>query len=306
MDWETASPKERLREILKAQLDPLYFQKPHFLNIELFPVSKKIVTDFYSGDYNELVLVAGMRSGKTTLLSFFAAYETFLFLTQDYIAKYGLARGTPVFGLLAAAKEEQAKDTVLASFKARLHNSPFFEWFGYLERSDYIFFPEKNFMVRAVSSSSATEVGRTAKFVCIDEMSRLEETEGPRGGLEVYRALTKATRTFKEEGHRFIVGSPRHTADILMKLFRNASSKTLTVKYATWEMNPNISFDDLKDEFERDPLGAWRDYGADPQVTVQVYFRDPSLLRMEDSPNIIEMIRAVSYTHLTLPTTERV
>lgn len=274
-------PRKHLKEMLKAQLDPVYFcESPHFLNIKLFPKSKELIRKFYEGGYNEFILVAGMRSGKTTLLSCFAAYETFLVLTIDYRRKYDLLPGSPIFGIMAAAKEEQARDTIFAAYKARIEHSPFFNSLDFYVRRDFVVFPEHNFMVRAVCSSSATEVGRTCKFVCIDEMSRLEETAGKRSGLEVYRALTKSTRTFLDEGHRFICGSPQHTTDLLMQLYEQGKKnpKTLVAKYATWEYNPHISRESLADEFQRDPLAAMRDYGADPTSALDVFFRDKSIL----------------------------
>jgi len=292
MRWTKLSERQKLREILKAQLDPLYFQQPHFLDIELYPKSQELVREFYNGDYRELVLVAGMRGGKTTLLSYFACYETFLALTSDLWYKYHLAPGSPVFGILASAKEEQAKDTIYAAVKARIERSPFFDQFEYQVRSNYILFPDQNFMIRVVCSSSATEVGRTSKFVCIDEMSRLEETVGRRSGLEVYRALSKSTMTFKQDGHRFIAGSPRHVSDMIMRLYQRGQTSpyVLAAKYTTWELNPHITFDDLKDEFERDPLGAWRDYGADPSAAIETYYRDKSIIQFSDRPNVLAMI----------------
>ena len=85
MKWKKLSDREKLKWVLKCQMDPLAFQE--IVGLKLFPKQAEIVQKFYNGPYNELVLVAGMRSGKTTTAAYLSTYETFLFLTADYSDK---------------------------------------------------------------------------------------------------------------------------------------------------------------------------------------------------------------------------
>jgi len=241
-------PKKAFKLLRKALADPVFFcTSPYFLNIKPYPKQAEVLREFYSGNYNELVLVCGMRSGKSTLMCLFAIYETFLFLMNNYRDQYNIPHFTPVFGLMAAAKQKQATVILFATYTGLLHNSPFFDQITYVVRKDHVTFPEQNFHIRAVCSTAATEVGRTAKFVVLDEVGRMELTVGRRSGLELYRALTKSTRTFKKDGHRFCCGSPTRPDDLLMTLYKRDDPHTLRCRYTTWEFNPHITRADLQD-----------------------------------------------------------
>jgi len=277
---------------LKWSLDPVAFTR-EALGVKLFPVQAHIMRRFYAEDKQELVLVAGRRSGKSFLLVCFALYETFRFLESDFRYKYGLARGSPVFGLLAAAKEEQAMDVLFTPLTEMLNASPYFRQHDYKVRKGMVHFKDASFVIRAVSSSARTEVGRTALFVGIDEVASLEHLTSQRAGWQFIHALCRSTATFGKDGHRFLVGSPYKPDDILMQLYNSGIGQphVLACKYATWEMNPHITFESLKPELERDPLTFWRDFGAQPTASVELYFRDSSLL--DNCPrctNILELI----------------
>ena len=284
--------KFTFKDKLRWSLDPVAFTRDA-LGVKLFPVQALIMKRFYAEDKQELVLVAGRRSGKSFLLTCFALYETFRFLESDLRYKYGLARGSPVFGLLAAAKEEQAMDVLFTPLVEMLNASPYFRQHDYKVRKGMVHFKDAGFVVRAVSSSARTEVGRTALFVGIDEVASLEHLTSQRAGWQFIHALCRSTATFGHDGHRFLVGSPYKPDDILMQLYNSGRSQphVLACKYATWEMNPHITFESLRPELERDPLTFWRDFGAQPTASVELYFRDSSLL--DNCPrctNVLELI----------------
>lgn len=289
-DWK---PKE-LAWILKASSDPVFFaEHPFFLGLKLYPKQAEILRQFYSGNYTDLILVAGMRSGKTFLGSVIAAYEAFQILSMDNPQAYwGLADTSPIFILNVARSEQQAKDTVFAQIEPKIRGSPFFLRFKPRFRTSSIYFPTHYLTILSGTSSAASMVGRTAKAVIFDELARFEETE-KRGARMVWSSLSHSTLTFKQDGHRIVISSPVHPGDIVMELYRMAQThpNMLGLKIPTWEMNPNISFEDLRPELEKDPASFWRDYGCEPSKSTSTFFRDPARIRrVMTGPNLLELL----------------
>lgn len=295
-DWSSLPLYKQTAEILKVHRDPVHFASGYFLPSLSHIIVKekaKIVREFCHNNYTELVLIGGMRSGKSELLRFFGLLDTFYVLTIDYVKKYKLASGTPLFGLLCSSKEETAIDTLFNPMCSYMEESPFFREQICEKYKKVLTFPERNFTIKPIAASAATEVGRTTKFVCIDEFSKIQETESLRGAKEIYRAITKSTATLKQDGHRYIAGSLRSPFDVLVEAYRIGKQipTTLALKYSTWELNPTITREDLESEFRKDPLGALRDYGSEVYSIENAYFGNPDVIKFDqDSPNLLEKI----------------
>jgi len=84
----TWSQKE-MALILKATQDPVFFaEHPFFLGLKLYEKQKEALKLFYEGNYRELIMAIGRRSGKTFLTSIFALFEAFNLLILDDPAAY--------------------------------------------------------------------------------------------------------------------------------------------------------------------------------------------------------------------------
>lgn len=248
----------------------------------LYPVQQEILTDFYDPQhhYNEMVVVAGMRSGKTTCVSIPATYEAFKLITLNTpCAHYGLPKGSEIFIINVATSAPQARDTVFAQIKARIDHSPWWQDIDLKERHNEFVIPVQDgkIIIRSEHSNSASLAGHTCKAVILDELARFKETGGKTSAEMVYTTLSRAVKTFGKEGIKISISSPLYVDDYIMQLYRISEkhSNMYARKLATWEMNPNITFEDLRDEFEKNPETAWRDYGAMPSAALEVYFKDP-------------------------------
>jgi len=277
--------------LLRAYDNPVYFAEK-LLGIHLYPKQAEILQQFYSKPYRELVLIAGMRSGKSFLASVIAAYETFrLLMLGNPQAHYGLHPSSPIHIIVVAASEEQALDALFSHIR-KFMEQPVFQMFNPKIFKQSVKFKQQNIEVFCGSSSSATMVGRTAKCVVFDELARFEHTEGKRGAWMVYTSLKNATLTLPD-GRRVIISSPLRSDDILMKLYEQGRHRpdVLALKYPTWEMNPSLSFERLRPELERDPVAFWRDFGCTPTETLYPYMQRLDLIRFDDEhPNILELI----------------
>jgi len=269
----------QLQAEIKALNDPVYFAE-HILTEKLWDKQKEILTEFYNPNkkYRELVICAGMRSSKTYLASIICLFEAFkLLLMKDPAAHYGISKGHKIFIINVATSEQQAKDTVFSQIESKLKNS---KWFMDLKpqiRHQEIRFPDKNLVIRSEHSNSASLVGKTAKCVVFDELSRFKDTQGKNSAEAVYESLSRAVQTFGEEGKVISISSPLYQDELLMRLLKLSKKSPYILGYhlATWELNPNITRESLEHEFNKNPEAAMRDYGAIPSSALEIYFKQP-------------------------------
>jgi len=226
------------------------------------------------------------NSGKTTIASICACYEAFKLVSIGYPCKrYGLPPGSKIYITNVATSAPQAKDTVFAAIKARIDNSPWFQQQKYTEHWNEFIFPvfDGEIIIRSDHSNSASLVGRTQICVTFDELARFKDTKGNSSGEMVYDALSRSVKTFKKAGRRIAISSPMLNTDFHMQLYRAGKlnpKKVYTRLMPTWDMNPNITYASLADEFARNPETAMRDYGAVPSAAIESYFKEPQKIDM--------------------------
>jgi len=254
--------------------------------------------------YREMVGGAGMRGGKTALVSYCAAYSLHHLLAwggegklQEY---YGLLPGQDIEFAFLAASSTQARETVWASFSKRLDYSPwfrrFFEWLAQREQDEGL--PKESLFKRSknrldfdrwgihfvnLSRNAATATGRTRAGVMIDELSRFDQTDSKFSADEVYDAHQASMSTLWLKNEEIIkrgewplfwpvmcsIGAPYRRKDKIMTLIEEdakKSSKMFTFRKPTWQMNPDYSRDSdfIQEKYRRDPVAAERDYAANP------------------------------------------
>jgi len=260
-------------------------------------MQRKILREFYMTNpphkYSHLVLVCGMRSGKTQLGAMATTYELFkLIMLGDPQAYYKLPPGQPIYVLHVANSRQQALDTIFAQTAGLLDNADWFVDHGLQERANEFSFPKYSLYLRAEHSNSASLAGRTAKAVVLDETARFKDNSGKFSGEAVYYTVSRAVKTFGREGKVLSVSSPIFVDDFQMRLHKKGQKLAdfLTYKLPTWEMNPRITFDILKPEFALNPETAWRDYGAKPSAAVEAYFRNGPMVDAAFDPKLPQLV----------------
>ena len=254
-------------------------------------------------NYNELICVAGMRSGKSYLGAHIGGYIEHVLRTVSMRGKGAIQRllrqeKSEWFELtFAASTATQARDTIYAKYREMRNNSPWINrhvnWIQARE-AEQLSTSKDRWQYRAlddsirdgwmqvrfnrVSSNSAGIAGKTRIFSAIDELSRLSVTESKMSAQELYRVLNQSMKTvrgavrkynlFPFYGMMLNVTSPIAINDYAMQILAQAKkgerSRTSHWHYPTWEFNPELAFEDFKEEFEKDPIAAQRDFGADP------------------------------------------
>lgn len=264
-----------------------------------------------------LGLATGMRSGKTSIGSYMGsdAMRVALMFQGKFQEYYELLPGQDVEFSFLAASEVQSRDTVWAAMNRRIDYSPwfqkFFAWIKNKEKEDGL--PKETLFSRNMSRTdfnawglhfvnlprnASTSTGRTRAWVCIDELSRFERGDSKLSADEIYDAqnaslstLWQKNQAMLEKGvwpkyHPFMVcvGAPWLRKDRMMTLVQVDATKTdkiLGVKKSTWEMNPEYPREGefIKDKYRVDPVGAERDYGANPPGAENPAF-DPDKLEV--------------------------
>jgi hypothetical protein len=106
-------------------------------------------------------------------------------------------------------------------------------------------------------------------------MGSNEEEAGSSGmsDHELYKALAPSTKTFRRDGKIIMLSSPKEQGGEFYSHYCTArgderektlpSPNYIMLQLATWEANPNVQRDELENDFNRDPLGAAQEYGAE-------------------------------------------
>lgn len=283
-----------------AAVDDVMIYTEKILGIDwLFPRQKKTLIEYYeknedgSVKYKDMVLCWGMRSGKTTEASIPGTYEAYKLIQMGTPCEhYGLPKGTELFIINVATSSTQSKDTVFAHIKARIEYSWWWKRQKCIQRHNELVFPVKDgkVIIRSEHSNSASLAGKNVYLCIFDEMARFKQTKGVNSADMVYDTLSRGTKTFGQDGKRIVISSPILTDDFFYELYMNGKNEpqVLVDHGATWEINDNISFHDLEDEFRRNPETAMRDYGAVPSAAIETYFREFEKVEecMRERPNL--------------------
>ena len=229
-----------------------YCESKEFIGMTLKPLQKKFIEEIFSVDsnnfpnYNEGVLCAGMRSGKSWTAAFIATGMTQMLLQEDNPAqKFGLAVGTRITCQSLASSEIQSKETAFAAIKSIVTYSTYWkkykQWLIDRENNgegkeslfqslnQTIEFKEKNIAIMSLNSSSSSLAGKSSYLVILDELSRLATIEGSvqgktenRTAEAVYSTVSRSIMSLKGFGKVITVSSPLYEDDYTMKLVKMA------------------------------------------------------------------------------------
>jgi hypothetical protein len=310
------TPTERMLTILKGKRDPVWWMN-EILGVKLFPKQEWIVREFYRHryqpktwpeQYKQLILIAGMRSGKTALASIMGCYEFWDTITIPNPSEYyGLLKNQPIFISCVATSEKQALDGVFSNMVNHIEGCEWLNTYYDLRiNSDSIVCDAQHVTMQVLSSWANTAVGRSNRCVIFDELANFEDTRGKRGAWEIWSRLRKSADTFKDDGHVIGISSPRMQTDIIMELYDQAireqragrGGKTLALKLPTWQMNPSFSEAMLRAEYKYDMSAFYRDYACEPSSSSGVAF--PEGVKLSNMLNMLKteirstMIHALS------------
>ena len=63
-----------------------------------------------------------------------------------------------------------------------------------------------------------------------------------------------------------------------MEIYRSKDGSEVAIKAATWELHPKVTFESLADEFQKNPLLAWRNFGSEVKHNLEAALKDPDTM----------------------------
>jgi hypothetical protein len=290
-----------MRTVLKGKSDPVWWIK-EYIGIEFEPhhmEQERIIREFYRDRYTPglqpykvLLLLAGMRGGKTALSSMLTCYELFDVVTLPEIPwkYYHLIRNQLVTLSILSISKDQSDDGLWGNVQSYLaDNQWFMQWSDLLLRSEYADIASKRVGVRVLSSSSSTNIGRSNRDVFLDEMDSFENTEGKRGAWKVYSKMMNSTQTFGQDGKLGAISSSNDDPNSIMNtLIRNSVGvkNILSIVRPTWVMNTEITEASLREEYKDNMAAFYRDFACMPGMYTGMEF--PEGVTLNQMPNVLE------------------
>jgi len=276
----------------------------HKLKLKLSGVDKGEKHNF---NFRELNLACGRRSGKTLLTSIIAVYEAYkLCKLGDPYKYYNIPYDEEIAIINVANSQDQAK-RLFAQIKARLRNGPYFRnrVQGGGESSSHMRLytnvdlqkmQDQNINVAVDGSiclvcghSNANTIrGYSAICILFDELQFYTEHTVV-SGRYFYNTLIPSLSKFrsggKDDGKIVEISSTGAPSGVFYDIHRramnveNETNRTvLGFRLATWDINEEISYDDLSSERESDSESFNVEYGAMWSITGYVGNYFPEML----------------------------
>lgn len=234
------------------------------LGVDLYPGQREVLGDWIASRKRKGIFCLGRRSGKGLSAAIASIHNATM---VDYSAY--LRPGETRFIFAVATEKEQSRSHIRVC-KELIENArdPDLRRLVNEEETtlDEVVF-RNGVVIRAMPCSSRSPRGRAVSLLILDEAGHMQTTEdGFAAGKRVYQALLPSTAQFGELGYVMVTSTPLWPTGIFWDLF-NAGLKgakdTFVVQRPTWDMNPNISREDLEPEFLADPDSARAEYGAE-------------------------------------------
>jgi hypothetical protein len=299
---------------------------------------RELIRDGMFIPYNEMIILAGMRSGKSYLGAHIGGYFEHFLSTRSmwgrsYLQRWLRQASAEWFEVsFAASTETQASQTIYAKYREMRKDSTWIArytaWvkghegqqigddrWEYKMNDKAILDGWAKVRYNLLASDSAGIAGKTRISASIDEWARLADTEGSRSASELYRVLNQSLKTVRAAvdinelpaflGMMVNVTSPISQDDPAMETYNKAKEgiikRTYGWKGPTWEFNPNMPRHVFDEEYAKDAVAAERDFGANPPNAESPFVNDPARFWKSIDFNM-KPIASFRNTYLTDPT----
>ena len=217
-------------------------------------------------------------------------------------AYFSMAPGSKIAFINISKSFSQAKDVVFGEIKNRIDNSPWFQtYYPPDPRIKSVLKFKKNIFVLPLGSNEEAPLGYNIFGAIIDEASFHTATKDKDYAEESYNQIKKRiTSRFFDKGKTFIITSPKYTQDFAERKFHDDDNpKLLKKRVPLWEAMPadrysGEKFDignyleefkgvmcpvEYEQDFKQNAERAMRDFGAQPSLAIEAFFRDPSAIK---------------------------
>ena len=229
---------------------------PQLLGLDPWPEQRNILQTIDSGDYREVVLALGRRSGKSLMSAAVAVHDAAF---RDLTAY--LRPGEVRHVLCVAASREQA-GVVFRFARGLLADSPLLRDTIVAETADSITVRQPatgaEVVIRTAPCSARTIRGLAVSTAILDELAHFADaTDGPAVAAHVYRSVLPSLAQFQEHGRLLAISTPWGRSGTFFDLYTRAESGAregaIAINASTREMNPTLSDDYFAEQRANDP-----------------------------------------------------
>jgi Terminase RNaseH-like domain len=263
------------------------------LGLTLWPGQVEVLNDWEASRKRKAVLVLGRRSGKGLMASVAAI--------KNAIDDYQMPRpGEQRNVVCVATRSEQSQEFVRVT-RELLEAAPdsrlkaLVNWEAHTQ--DEILF-RNNVRVVAMPCSSRSTRGLATSLLVLDEAGWMSTAEdGFQAGKQVFNALAPGTAQFGNKGYIMLASTPNWRSGVLWDLYEQGQSggDVFVAQRPTWEMNPNVSREQLEPEFRADPDSANREYGALFSAGAGAYMQADEILSCKRQEGTLAPVQTTAY-----------
>ena len=219
----------------------------------VYPEIRNICNAVIDGDYRELVMVAGIGGGKTTVLELLACYYAYELLCYwDPHGYFSLLSDKPITLINMGTTATQALDNAFSGIKSFIKKSPFFMGHTPIILQGSIRFPKQNILLLSGNSKATTPLGYNIYYAGLDEAAFYMDNDNKCVAEDIYTALQRRiVSRFKDKGLALMISSPQYDGDFVMRKLQEAQQvpkQIFSTHSPTWKLKP-ISEEDKKDIF---------------------------------------------------------
>ncbi len=244
-----------------------------------------------------------------------------LLCLKDPFGYFGLDDDKPLVLINMGLTATQAKNVVFTGLKQMITTCPWFKKFNNrILSSEMLLDINKQTTLQKIhimsgNSQETTPVGLSVFGGVLDEAALYYDKEGKSVAENIYTTIQRRiTSRFKgRAGLVVMISSPLYPEDFIMRKYEESKkySYIYGVRAASWEvvdrekMSPETFnfpitrdpfthqvIEELKDipmtyknDFDRNPEKALRDYAAIPSLSIQGFFRDPTIIEANINRN---------------------
>lgn len=274
-------------------------------------------------DYPNLILVCGRRSGKTTLTSCIITYEVYKLLNkycpQEY---YKIMPEDPIKVTCISTSKDTASELFLKII-GHIERSEFFRKYRRKPTQQYLNLHTQRdldkYGPKGISSLSIRVAPCSAKglrgpgniVVALDEMAFFFADEKHAGGQStkdrddraIYKAATPSVAKFKKEdgtpdGKIICLSSPGPKSGKFFeeyeRSFKEGNEDLLMMQAPTWEIDPELSTQFLKNKYKENPISFKSEFGAQFSDRLFGWIDDPNIVRKNVIPGLRCKTRSAS------------
>jgi len=278
------------------------------------PANRKLLIEFFDsfsdmdefeklGKYEEMLYIAGIGSGKSFSSSKAIQYVLYRLLCLRNPQQYfSMAPGSKIAFINISKSFSQAKDVVFGEIKNRIDNSTWFQtYYPPDPKIKSVMKFAKSIFLLPLGSNEEAPLGYNIFGAVIDEASFHVATKDKDYAEESYNQIKKRLKSrFFDKGKVLIITSPKYVNDFAERKFNEDDNpKLFKRRAALWDVMPPERFSgekfdignyleefrgimcpvEYEQDFKQNPERAMRDYGAQPSLAIEAFFRDPSSIK---------------------------